>query len=84
MPDCHGAASLVSGSNERPLYSGSRFATKFGVFAVLSVSSQPRRTSRATIQSVTTTMSHSVGRPAFSGPDRWVVKKLSLPSTAST
>ena len=57
---------------------------KFGVFAVSIVSSQPRRMSRAIIQSVMTTRSHSVGRPASSGPDRWVVKKVSLPSMAST
>ena len=34
------------------------------------VSSQPSRTSRATIQSVRTTMSQPVGRPASSGPAR--------------
>ena len=49
---------------------GSRLAGKFGMLAASSVSSQPRRTSRSIIQSVTTMRSHSVGRPASSGPDR--------------
>ena len=66
MPDCQGAARFVSGS-KTGLVVSRRFCGKFVIQAVLIVSSQPSRTSRATIQSVTTMRSHPVGWPAWRG-----------------
>jgi hypothetical protein len=57
-------------------------ATKFGMFALSNFSSQPRRTSRCAIQSVSVTTSQPVSWPPLSA-SLIPPKKVSLSSTIS-